>query len=276
MKFLNTKHKRKSAVITSVLLLLLVFCILNYGLRYLDPPEEYGVVVNFGDSNAGKGEPVVKIKKSVPKPTPQKEEVVEEKVEPKVQETIKEEVITNDTSKEVVAKPKEEKKEVKKVEEVKPKKVEQKPKPKPSKATTDALNKLINSQNTDGKPQGEGEDDKEGVKGKVNGSDISKKYYGNVGSGGGNYQLDGRDAILKPEEKPDCDEEGKVVVTIWVNQNGDVIKAVPGAKGTNNSDPCLYKPAKAAALKTKWEKKLDAREVQMGKIIYDFKLKGKD
>lgn len=152
MKFLNTKHKRKSAVITSVLLLLLVFCIINYGLRYLDPPEEFGVVVNFGDSNVGKGEPVVKTKKSVPKPTPKKEEVVEEKVEPKVQETVKEEVITNDTSKEVIAKPKEEKKDMKKVEEVKPKKVEQKPKPKPSKATTDALNKLINSQNTDGKP----------------------------------------------------------------------------------------------------------------------------
>ena len=274
MKFLNTKHKRKSAVITSVLLLLLVFCIINYGLRYLNPPEEYGVVVNFGDSNVGKGEPVVKTKKSVPKPTPKNEEVVEEKVEPKVQETVKEEVITNDTSKEVIAKPKEEKKEVKKIDEVKPKKVEQKPKPKPSKATTDALNKLINSQNTDGKPRGEGDDDKQGVKGKVNGSDISKKYYGNVGSGGGNYQLEGRDVILPYKEKPNCEEEGTVVVAIWVNQNGDVIKAIPGAKGTNNSAQCLDKPAKAAALKTKWEKKLDAREAQMGKIIYNFKLKG--
>ena len=274
MKFLNTKYKRKSAIITTVVMLFLLFCIWNFGLRYLDPPEEYGVLINFGDSNVGKGKPIVKPEKSVPKPTPQKEEVVEEKVEPKVQKTIKEEVITNDTSKEVIAKPKEEKKEVKKAEEVKPKKEEQKPKPKPSKATTDALNKLINSQNTDGKSQGEGDDDKDGVKGKVNGSDISKKYYGDVGSGGGNYQLDGRDAILKAEEKPDCEEEGKVVVTIWVNQNGDVIKAVPGAKGTNNSAPSLYKPAKAAALKTKWEKKLDAREVQMGKIIYYFKLKG--
>ncbi len=272
MKFLNTKHKRKSAVITSVLLLLLVFCILNYGLRYLDPPEEYGVLINFGDSNVVKGEPVVKTKKSVPKPTPQKEEEVEEKVEPKVQETVKEEVITNDTSKEVITKPKEEKKEVKKVEEVKPKKVEQKPKPKPSKATTDALNKLINSQNTDGKPQGEGDDDKQGVKGKVNGSDISKKYYGNVGSGGGNYNLAGRNAVFKPKEQPDCQEEGIVVVQIQVDRSGRVINAVPGYRGTTTPAPCLWKPAKEAALKTKWNTDTNAPAMQTGTIIYKFSL----
>ena len=272
MKFLNTKHKRKSAVITSVLLLLLVFCIINYGLRYLDPPEEYGVVVNFGDSNVGKGEPVVKTKKSVPKPTPKKEEVVEEKVEPKVQETVKEEVITNDTSKEVIAKPKEEKKDMKKVEEVKPKKVEQKPKPKPSKATTDALNKLINSQNTDGKPQGEGDDDKQGVKGKVNGSDISRKYYGNVGSGGGNYNLKGRKVEFPAKEKPNCEEEGTVVVLIKVDRSGRVISAIPGYKGTDNTAPCLMKPAKEAALKTKWNTDTNAPAMQTGTIIYKFSL----
>jgi len=276
LKFLNTKYKRKSAIITTVVMLFLLFCIWNFGLRYLDPPEEYGVVVNFGDSDVGKGEPVVKAKKSVPKSTPQKEEVVEKKVEPKVQETIKEEVITNDISKEVIARPKEDKKEVKKIEEIKPKKVERKPKPKPSKATTDALNKLINSQNTSGKPQGEGDDDKQGVKGKVNGSDISKKYYGNVGSGGGNYNLKGRKAVFKPKEQPDCEEEGKVVVMVWVNRNGDVIKAEPGGKGTDNSSPCLYKPAVKSALRTKWDKKPDAKMVQMGTIIYLFKLKAKE
>ena len=272
MKFLNTKYKRKSAIITTVVMLFLLFCIWNFGLRYLDPPEEYGVLINFGDSNVGKGEPIVKPKKSTPKSMPQKEEIVEEKVEPKVQKTIKEEVITNDTSKEVIAKPKEEKKEVKKVEEVKPKKVEQKPKPKPSKATTDALNKLINSQNTDGKPQGEGDDKKEGVKGKVNGSDISKKYYGNVGSGGGNYNLAGRNAVFKPKEQPDCQEEGIVVVQIRVDRSGKVISAIPGVKGTTNTASCLLKPAKEAALKTKWNTDNNAPAMQTGTIIYKFSL----
>lgn len=270
MQLFNTKHKRKSAVITSVLLLLLVFCILNYGLRYLDPPEEYGVLINFGDSDLGKGEPVVKTKTSVPKPTPEQKEVVEEKVEPKVEKTIKEELVTNDTSKETIAKPKEEKNEVKPVEEIKPKKEEAKPKP--SKTTTDALNKLINSQNTDGKPQGEGDDTKEGVKGKVNGSDISKKYYGNVGSGGGNYNLAGRNAVFKPKEQPDCQEEGVVVVQIRVDRSGKVISAVPGFKGTTNTAQCLMKPAKEAALKTKWNPDANAPAMQTGTIIYKFSL----
>lgn len=272
MKLLNTKYKRKSAIITTVVMLFLLFCIWNFGLRYLDPPEEYGVLINFGDSNVGRGEPIVKPKKSVPKPTPQKEEVVEEKVEPKVQKTIKEEVITNDTSKEVIAKPKEEKKKVKKAEDVKPKNVEQKPKPKPSKATTDALNKLINSQNSDGKPQGEGDDTKEGVKGKVNGSDISKKYYGNIGSGDGNYRLGNRDAIFKAKEKPDCQEEGTVYVEIYVDRSGNVINAIPGVKGSNTIAACLLKPAKEAALKTKWQPDKNAKEIQRGIIIYKFSL----
>ncbi len=266
----NPKHKRKSAVLTTIIMLLILFGIWNFGLRYLDPPEEYGVLINLGNSNVGKGKPVVKTKKTAP-PKEVKKEVVEEKVEAKPQKTIKEEVITNNESNEVISKPKEPKKEEKKVEE-KPKKEIVKPKPKPSKATKDALNSLLNSNYTDGNPKGEGDDDKEGIKGKANGSDISKKYYGNIGSGGGNYQLDGRNAIFTPKENPDCEEVGIVVVKIWVNQNGDVIKAEPGGQGTNNSAQCLYKPAVEAALKTKWEKKPDARKVQMGKIIYNFSL----
>tara|TARA_Y100000034_G_scaffold100570_3_gene124214 strand:- start:30258 stop:30974 length:717 start_codon:yes stop_codon:yes gene_type:complete len=236
----------------------------------LDPPEEYGVLINLGNSNVGKGKPVVKTKKTAP-PKEVKKEVVEEKVESNPQKTIKEEVITNNESKEVISKPKEPKKEQKKVEE-KPKKEVVKPKPKPSKATKDALNSLLNSNNKDGNPKGEGDDDKDGIKGKANGSDISKKYYGNIGSGGGNYNLAGRNALIKPKEQPDCQEEGIVVVEITVDRAGNVIRAVPGAKGTNNTAPCLMKPAKEAALKTKWNNDQNAPSIQKGTIIYKFSL----
>ena len=124
MSFLKTKHQQKSAIITSILLVLFVFLIFNYGMTYLDPPEEYGLAINFGDSNVGKGRPVQETKKE---PTPkvvEKEEVVEEVKEiPK--EIIKEEVLTDDTNKEaaVVEKTKEiEKKPVEKVEKEEKKK----------------------------------------------------------------------------------------------------------------------------------------------------------
>ncbi|MFD2529243.1 energy transducer TonB [Polaribacter marinaquae] len=272
MAILDTGHKRKSALITATILILLIFGIYNYGMQYLDPPEEYGLAINFGDSNAGNGEPVVKSKKIAPKII-EKEEVVEE-VEETIKETVKEEVITQETTKEVpvVEKVKELKKEPTK-EEVKKVLEKKKPKPKPSKENQDALNKLLNGNDMSGEPKGEGDDKVEGVKGNEGGDDKSSKYYGNKGAGsGGNYNLAGRKALSKPINQPDCNEEGIVVVKIRVNKNGKVIYAKAGEKGTTNSKPCLAKPAEAAALKTIWNPDSDAPAVQTGTIIYKFSL----
>ena len=274
MSVLNTKHKKKSAAITLMILLLLLFVIFNYGMQYLDPPEEYGLAINFGDSNFGSGEPVQKTKKVPnPKVVEKKEKVVEEVKEiPK--EIIKEEIITNDTAKDVpiVEKVKDVKKEP--VKEVVKKEIPKlKPKPKPSKETTDALNSLLNGNSSDGEPKGEGDDKKEGVKGSANGEPDSNKYYGNTGSGsGGNYNLAGRKALSKPIEQPDCQEEGIVVVRITVDKNGKVISAIPGVKGSTNTAACLLKPAKEAALKTTWNSDDKAPSNQIGTIIYKFSL----
>jgi protein TonB len=273
MTLLNTIHKRKSAAITALILLLLIFGIFNYGMQYLDPPEEYGLAINFGDSNVGDGEPVVKSKKTTPKEVA-KIATVAAKVKETSKETIKEEIITNDTSEKVpvLEKVKEKKetptKEV--VEKLIPKEI---PKPQPSKENQDALNKLLSGKSSDGKPNGEGDDAAEGVKGKKEGDLISSKYYGNTGSGPeGNYNLAGRKAVSKPKEQPDCQEEGIVVVRITVAKNGKVMSAVPGVKGTTNTAACLLKPAKEAALRTTWNSDDAAPKIQTGTIIYKFSL----
>lgn len=271
MTVLDTQHKRKSAVITAIILILLLIGIFNYGMKYLDPPIEYGLAINFGNSEVGSGEPVEKTKAQA---TPQQEEeIVEEQVKDVPKETIKEEIITDDTSEEVpVVEKKVEKKEAVKEtpKEVKPK---EKPKPKPSKETTDALNSLLNGTSKDGAKSGGGDDQQSGVKGNENGDPNSDKYYGNSGSGsGGNYNLAGRKALSKPIEKPDCQEEGTVVVSIEVDQDGRVTKATPGARGTTNSAFCLYDAAKKAALKTKWNADGKAPSKQRGTIIYKFSL----
>lgn len=273
MSFLETKHKRKSAVITSILLALMLFAIYNYGLKYLDPPEEYGLAINFADSNVGSEDPVenTKSKPVENKPVEKVEEV--EKVLPK--ETIKEETITQDVKDApVIDKPKEEKKDkpVEKKEEKK-EKPKEKPKPKPSKETQDALNSLLNGGSDNGKPKGEGDDNKPGVKGNKKGDPKSSKYYGNNGSGGdSNYNLAGRNALSKPIEKPECNEEGIVVVSIEVDNTGKVIRAIPGVKGSTNTAKCLLDPAKAAAIKTKWNPDPNAPNKQRGTIIYKFTL----
>jgi protein TonB len=273
MLLLETKHKRKSATITAVILLLLLFVIFNFGMNYTDPPQEYGLAINFGDANVGSGEPVRKTKKISTPEIVEKPEVVEEEVKETPKEIIEEEVITTDTSKEVlvVEKIKEEKKPVKK--EVKKEKAKEVPKPKPSKETTDALNSLLNGNSSDGNPKGQGDNKKEGVKGNVKGDPDANKYYGNTGSGaGGNYNLAGREALSKPVEQPECQEEGIVVVRITVDKNGKVITAIPGVKGSTNTAACLLKPAKAAALKTTWNADSKAPTKQTGTIIYKFSL----
>lgn len=268
---LNTTHKRKSAVITAVILLLLILGIFNYGMQYLDPPVEYGLAINFGASEVGSGEPVEKVQKSA---ATKQEEVIKEPVEESSEEkTIEEEVITDDTAKDVpvIEKTKEKQQPVKEVKKpVKPKK---KPAPKPSKETTNALNSLLNGSSDTGAKTGEGDDAKKGIKGKKNGDPNSSKYYGNLGSGsGGNYNLSGRKALSKPIKKPDCQEEGTVVVSIEVDQNGKVTRAKAGVKGTTNSAPCLLEPARQAALSTKWNADGNAPSKQRGTIIYKFSL----
>lgn len=115
------------------------------------------------------------------------------------------------------------------------------------------LNNLLSNNADDSNPKGEGDDKKSGVKGSENGDPTSTKYYENNGGGGDkNYNLQGRNALSKPIEKPECNEEGIVVVSIEVDNTGKVIKATPGVKGSTNTAKCLLDPAKTAALKTKW------------------------
>ena len=96
MSVLDTEHKRKSAIITAVILMLLVVGVFNYGMKYLDPPIEYGLAINLGNSSVGSGEPIEKTK-AVSTPQKVEEEVVEKKVEEVVpEEILKEEVITSE------------------------------------------------------------------------------------------------------------------------------------------------------------------------------------
>ena len=277
MSIFDTKHKRKSAVITSVILVALLYLIFNFGMRYLDPPEEYGVAINYGVSDVGRGEPkVVEKIKTSPKP-PAQEEKIEETVEEVPKETVQEEVVTQETKEDVpvIEKPKKEEKKEEPKEEPKEEKPKPKPKPKkPSENTMKAFDNLLNGDKSDGKTKGEGDDKTDGLKGEENGDPKSSKYYGNTGGDKGDpdYVLDGRNAKYKAKVQPDCQEAGIVVVSIEVDKTGKVVKAVPGVKGTTNSAKCLMDAARSAALKTTWNADAKAPSIQRGTIKYNFVL----
>ena len=277
MAFLDTPYKKKSTAITAVILIALLLMIFNFGMKYQDPPEEYGIAINFGASNQGYEIPndILPSKESSEQVQKEvQEEKMEETTEDISEETIKEEVVTQ-TEKEAPVIEKLEEVEVKEVEKKeKPKKEKPKPKPKKlSKNTLQAFNNLLKGDTSDGNKAGKDNDAISGLKADNNGDPSSTKYYGNSGSSGeSNYNLAGRNALSKPIEQPNCEEEGTVVVSIEVDKYGTVLKAVSGVKGTTNSANCLLKPAREAALRTTWNADPNAPTKQKGTIIYKFSL----
>ena len=87
-------------------------------------------------------------------------------------------------------------------------------------------------------------------------------------------RVKGRECVGVPA-KPNYDvqNEGTVVVEIWVDRQGAVIKAFPGADGTNVTDKNMWTAARQAALKTKFNVSPTSPEQMKGTITYIFKLK---
>ena len=279
---LDTPHKKKSAGLTAVVAILLLLLFFMLGLTYYDPPISYGMEVNFGTLAQGSGEvqptkSVQTIEQPVEKPFE-----VEEKVEvtpPKesTEESIKE-VLTKKESTVVVPDKKEEVKLREAVEEEPEPEVEPEPLkevPKVSEATKSVVSNLLKNKTEDGEQtQGEGDDLVQGDKGKLEGNPYSSSYYNNYGLGGRGkgYGLNGRNLQSNGKVVQECNQEGTVVVRITVNNNGEVVQAVPGVKGSTNTHPCLLEPARKTALLHKWFPDNNAPAEQIGFVVIQFKL----
>lgn len=294
MSFTDSSDQKKSLLISTLLfgtLLLILFFI-----RFWPPAnlEELtggggggGVSINFGDSDLGSGanyksevlEVQNKAKQTPTKSTPEEailsqENTTEESVViPQKEKPLKPKPILKEEPKPVVVKPK------------------------VSSNTNDALSSILKGSNKGG----DGDDKTAGNKGKANGSLGSNGYSGTGGSGGGTgggngtgngigtgsgygagtgggsgngtgYSLGNRKAISKPAPKYTCNEQGKVVVEVAVDQNGKTISVIAGVKGSTNTAKCLLDQATIAAMNTRWEASSSAPEKQVGKIIYNFNL----
>ncbi|UAB75910.1 energy transducer TonB [Mesoflavibacter sp. SCSIO 43206] len=285
MKYLNTKHERNSAKITALIVLILLLLLFVVGPQYMDPPIEYGVSVNFGNSAVGSG--------NVQPDKPVKSEdlnINKQPQEEQAQEETQEEAAasTNETSEEVITQESEEAIAIKKQKEAEAKakaEAERKAKEKAAaeekkrqeeakkKAKLDAMMGGLN--NSNGESSGsEGDDNQAGDKGQLNGDPYAPSYFGDpgTGSGGVGYGLNGRGKPTKQIYQQDCNEAGLVVVRIEVDQNGNVVKAEPGAKGTKNTAKCLLEPARKIALSHKWKADPNAPIRQVGFVSINFKL----
>ncbi|WP_419212525.1 cell envelope integrity protein TolA [Maribacter sp. X9] len=310
MAFLDTRHKKKSLTLTTLLLSVLLLALFYIGLTYMDPPEENGISVNFGTTDFGSGQfqPKEKIRSEpleTPPVEPTKQEVAEA-VEESQEEVVKEVADKEAPSEKVLTQENEESIRIKQAEDAKRKaeneaaEAKRKSEEAEKKAKAEAariaqqkrdaeekarqeqeakkkrLDELMGGLNkSDGTASGsEGDDAKAGDKGQPDGDPYATSYYGSPGSGSGTggYGLNGRSLVNKGKVQQECNESGTVVVKIVVDRNGKVISATPGVRGTTNNNPCLLEPAKKTAFMHKWNLDSNAPSEQVGFVVVNFKL----
>lgn len=110
-----------------------------------------------------------------------------------------------------------------------------------------------------------------GNQGDPNGNPNSDNYNGNSPYGDGiSFKLSDRKSKSLPKPNYNSKEEGLVVVTIWVDKNGNVTKVQAGARGTTTTNTDLWKLAENAAKRSKFDAKPSAPEEQKGTITYNF------
>jgi len=276
--YFKTKHEKDSARITTLIAVILLLLIFIVGPKYMDPPLEYGIAVNFGTTDFGSG----RVQPKTPIKSERKEVIPPQKIEESKPETSKpettkeEDVLTQENAESIAIKKKEAAEAKKKAEaEAKAKKEaerverERKAQEAKKKRLDDLIGGIGKSDGTE--TGGEGDDNKAGDKGQLNGDPYAPSYFGDPGSGGGGtgYGLRGRGKPSKSKVLPECDEEGSVVVEIHVNRQGRVVNALPGKKGTTGA-LCLYDAAKKTALTYKWPADSKAPSKQVGFVVINF------
>ena len=237
-------------------------------------PDEEGILINFGTEDEGSGI----IEPAVAEPLKEEEiiETTEEIIEAPVNEEVTDPVITQDfeesavieqenpdkieTENKVEEEVEEEEKEIIPVEEIR-------------EVNENALYTGRNT--TDNTNKSEGEETGEGNQGKVTG-DVNATDHDEgtgLGSEGISYSLEGRNPQKLPKPEYNYQVEGKVVVEVTVDRNGNVIQADPGRPGSTTLNSYLLQAAKKAALAAKFDRKPDAPIRQKGTITYIFHLK---
>jgi len=280
MKYFETKHEKNSAKLTALIAVILLLLLFVVGTTYMDPPEEYGVAVNFGNSDFGKGkvQPVKPLKseplkiEEPPQPDVSKSEptkVSETKEDVLTQENAESIAIKNQKLAEAKAKAISDAKAKAESDRIAKEKREQEEKKKKLDALIGGVSKSEGSENGS-----EGNDNKSGDKGQLDGNPYAPSYFGGqgTGSGGVGYGLNGRGKASFKRLKQDCNESGMVIVKIIVNQSGNVISADPGQRGTTNTAQCLLEPAKKIAMSHKWPSDSKAPTRQIGFVSVNFKL----
>ena len=243
------KNKVSGLLITILFHGGLLAILLLFGFKVqIPPPPEQGILVNFGTTETGSGlqEPSVNKEQQTSLQNNEEENLTqdfEQAPEIKKQNQIKNQTTNNQTQTQAQTQQQQ--------------------------VNQNALfpgNQQNNSSN-------EGENGENGNQGNPNGDPNANSHQGSPDGGGNSYSLGGRG--LKgslPKPTYPGNEQGKVVVEIFVDRNGVVTKATAGTKGSTLLSKNYLDAAYKAALLAKFDANPDAPEIQKGSITYRFSL----
>ena len=239
-----------SGICTAIIMALVALVLLSFGYDPPDPPiPEEGVEVNLGDSDFGSGDdPTPANTTSTYAPPAAQNQVATQQAEPTPSLNASNNQ-GNTVSPAVTEQPTVEQKE--------------------PEINKNALFTGRRNQNSGSGSQGVSTGT--GDQGKENGTPNSNNYTGN-GGGNGNASVPNRINISLPLPTYSSNNQGIVVVQVWVDRNGKVTRAEFQPKGSNTQDGYLVSQAIAAARKARFNADAGAPEEQKGTITYFFKI----
>jgi len=268
----ENNYPKAIAISTGIMAFLLIISFFIV-IGSFQPPEEVGMggmVVNYGTSVEGMGDDYTSIEE--PSVDPNANNKAPDKVTPEEKVTPKTSVQTSD--KEIQTQNTEEAVSV----NTKSKKPTTSA---PTTTTEDKPSKPVINQNalykgkkSTGQGMGDGTGKVPGNQGDKDGDPLASNY-GQGGSGNGNVQLSlaSRRFVNIPRIQDDGQSAGKIAVQIRVDKNGTVVFARAGAKGTTLSDLSLWRKCEQAVLGASLNKLESAPDVQIGTVVFNFKVK---
>ena len=135
-------------------------------------------------------------------------------------------------------------------------------------------NALYKGKKNDGTGKGDGTGTTPGNQGSKDGDPLSPNYgKGGSGFGGVSLTLANRSFVSIPRIEDQGQSAGKIAVEIRVDKTGEVVYARAGAKGTTLSDLALWRKCEIAVLGAQLNKLESAPDVQIGVVMFNFKVK---
>ena len=226
MIIFDSPHKKKSASITFIVALLLIILFFDLGLTYYDPPIDYGMEINFGNTVQNSGNikeqnhelnnlDVIEEDQSSVKPATKSNTEINASMKSKSVLTERKSSVSIPKKESLKKRNQKKIKEGKKIEKLTIKKDI----PKVSKTTKNIVSNLLNKkkQVNDNQPN-----NSQSLvnKNSRNQSAYSSTYYNSSISGSDikSYGLNGRSLQSKGKVLQECNEQGLVVVRISVNR----------------------------------------------------------